>query len=304
MKRIRITYPGAFHHVMNRGYNGNDIFAGNKHKAQFLEILEGTAKKLKIHLLAYCIMDTHYHLVLENNNGRMSDFLGQVNGLYGMYYRKVEGGNGYVFQSRFKSTLIENDSYLIQSLLYLLLNPVRAGIVYCAEAYTWSSINEYFSSKSMGIVDAVFVNELFGSREQMIISLGSMVNKELEIITTVHGEILGNRNYMEIAREKHNRRERPTEQSDGVNRQDERYFEPVQKVIQEFEKMEAVPISGIDTGTYKGKRQRGELLVLLKDKAGLKYTEIAGLENFTDLSFVSLRSIYRNMKSKKKKDEV
>jgi REP element-mobilizing transposase RayT len=301
MKRVRITYPGAFHHVMNRGYNGNDIFVGNKNKAQFLEILEGTAKKLKIHLLAYCIMDTHYHLVLENNNGRMSDFLGQLNGLYGMYYRKVEGGKGYVFQSRFKSTLIENDSYLTQSLLYLLLNPVRAGIVHCAEAYIWSSINEYFSSQPAGIVDAVFVNELFGSREQMIISLGSMVDKELEIITTEHGEILGNRNYMEIAREKHNRRKRPTEQSDGVKRQNERCFEPVQKVIQVFEEMKAVPISGIDTGTYKGKRQRGELLVLLKDKAGLKYTEIAGFEIFSNLSSASLRSIYRNMKSKKSK---
>jgi REP element-mobilizing transposase RayT len=60
----------------------------------------------------------------------MSDFLGQLNGLYGMYYRKEEGGKGYVFQSKFKSTLIENDSYLSQSLLYLLLNPVRAGIVH------------------------------------------------------------------------------------------------------------------------------------------------------------------------------
>jgi hypothetical protein len=115
---------------------------------------------------------------------------------YGMYYRKIECGKGYVFQSRFKSTLIENDSYLIQSLLYLLLNPVRAGIVHSAEAYTWSSINEYFSSQPFGIVDAVFVNELFGSREQMILSLGSMVNKELEIIRTKHGEILGNHEYM------------------------------------------------------------------------------------------------------------
>ena len=53
----------------------------------------------------------------------------------------------------------------------------------------------------MGIVETVFVNELFGSREQMILSLASMVNKELEIITIKHGEILGNRNYMEIARE-------------------------------------------------------------------------------------------------------
>ncbi|NIM12167.1 MAG: hypothetical protein GTO45_08650 [Candidatus Aminicenantes bacterium] len=94
MKRVRITYPGAYHHAMNRGYDGNDIFTGNKKKAQFVDLLEGTAKKLKIHLFAFCVMDNHYHLVLENNNERMSDFLGQLNGLYGMYYRKVEGGRG------------------------------------------------------------------------------------------------------------------------------------------------------------------------------------------------------------------
>ena len=302
MKRVRITYSGAFHHAMNRGYDGNDIFAGNKNKAQFLSFMEGTAKKLKIRLFAYCIMDNHYHLVLENNNERMSDFFGQLNGLYGMYYRKTEGGIGYVFQSRFKSTLIENDSYLIQSLLYLLLNPVRAGIVHSAEEYTWSSINEYFSSQPLGILDAAFVNELFGSRDQMIIALRSMVNKELRIITTKHGEILGNRKYMETAMEKHNRRKRPTEQSDGVKREDERCFEPAQKVIQEFEIMKGAAISTIDTGTFKGKHQRGELLVLLKDKAGLKYREIAEFEIFGDLSFASLRSLYRNMKKKKTED--
>jgi hypothetical protein len=89
----------------------------------------------------------------------------------------------------------------------------------------------------------------------------------------------------------------------GVNRQDERCFEPAKKVLQEFEEMKAVPISEIDTGTYKGKRQRGELLVLLKDNAGLKYSEIAGFEIFADLSFASLRSIYRNMKRKKENEE-
>jgi len=50
MKRVRIAYPGAFQHAMNRGYDANDIFTGDKNKAQFLEFLEGTAKKLKIHL--------------------------------------------------------------------------------------------------------------------------------------------------------------------------------------------------------------------------------------------------------------
>ena len=73
MRRKRITYPGAFHHVMNRGYNGNHIFEGNKNKSQFLDYLEEAAKKLKIRLFAYCVLDNH--LVLENSNGKMSDFL-------------------------------------------------------------------------------------------------------------------------------------------------------------------------------------------------------------------------------------
>jgi REP element-mobilizing transposase RayT len=303
MKRVRITYPGAFHHVMNRGYGGNDIFAGNIKKTQFLNLLKRIVKKLKIRLFAYCIMDNHYHLVLENNNERMSDFLGQLNGLYGMYYRKVEGGKGYVFESRFKSTMIENDSYLIQSILYLLLNPVRAGIVQRAEDYIWSSINEYFSPESIGIVDAFFVNEILGSREQMILSLHTMINKDLEIINTKHGEILGNQMYMKTAKEKHNRRKRPTDQSDGVKRQDERCFEPAQKILQEFEEIKGISLSGIDTGTIKGKHQRGELLMLLKDKGGLKYREIAEVEIFSDLSFASLRGLYRNMKMKNRKSD-
>ena len=162
-----------------------------------------------------------------------------------MYYRKTEGGIGYVFQSRFKSTLIENDSDLIQSLLYLLLNPVRAGIVHRAEAFTWSSINEYFSSQPKVIVDAVFVNELFGKRERMLRSLDSMVNKELKIITTSHSEIVGSRDYMEIARGKHNRRKRPKKQSDGVKRQDERSFEPDQKCFKNSRKCRQYQYPGL-----------------------------------------------------------
>ena len=125
----RITYPGAYHHVMNRGYDGNRIFAGNKNKSQFLDYLEGASNQMKIRLFAYCIMDNHYHLILENTSGRMSDFLKLLNGQYGMYYRKMYGGKGYVFQRRFKSTIIEDDGYLIKSIEYLLQNPVRASIV-------------------------------------------------------------------------------------------------------------------------------------------------------------------------------
>jgi hypothetical protein len=59
MRRERITYIGAYHHVMNRGYDGNDIFAGNRHKSNFLDYLEASTKRLKIRIFAYCIMTLH-----------------------------------------------------------------------------------------------------------------------------------------------------------------------------------------------------------------------------------------------------
>ncbi len=97
------------------------------------------------------------------------------------------------------------------------------------------------------------------------------------------------------------RRNRPTHQSHGVQRWNERYFEPPEKVIWEFEKINNIKIDRIDTSRYEGKRLRGELLVLLKEKTGLKYTEIGNYHVFADLSFASLRSIYRNKKKKKQK---
>ena len=78
---------------MNRGYDGNDIFAGNKNKAQFLEFLDGTAKKMKIRVFAYCIMDNHYHLVLENSSGRMPDFLKLLRSKPGYGKGNVKGEN-------------------------------------------------------------------------------------------------------------------------------------------------------------------------------------------------------------------
>ncbi len=303
MRRERITYPGAYHHVMNRGYDGNRIFAGNKNKSQFLDYLEGASNQMKIRLFAYCIMDNHYHLILENTSDRMSDFLKLLNGQYGMYYRKMYGGKGYVFQSRFKSTIIEDDGYLIKSIEYLLQNPVRAGIVPFAENYIWSSIQYYFSNQKTKIVDTDFVNQLFGSKGSLPGELASLGNKELPVKMTKHGEVLGSESFMKLALKKHNRRQIPIDQSSGVQRKDDRFFDPVDKVLWEFKKIHGINFDKIETGTWSGKRLRGELLVLLKDKAGLKYKDINEISVFSNLSFASLRSLYRRTK-KAKRDSI
>jgi REP element-mobilizing transposase RayT len=305
MRRERITYPGAYHHVMNRGHDGNNIFAGDENKNHFLNYLEDYSKKMHIRLFAYCIMDNHYHLILENSSGRMSDFLKQLNGQYGQYYRKREGGKGYVFQGRYKSTSIENDAYLLQSIRYLLQNPVRAGIVQNASSYIWSSIHYYFSNNKtkIEIVDAEYVNQLFGTRQLLVEGYEKESNYELPVKKTEHGEFLGSEIFMKNALKLHNRRKKPTEQSIGNQRKDDRFFEPIERVFWEFKNIHGVDGDHIDTRTWEGKRLRGELLVLLKERAGLKYKEIGEFIAFSDLSFKSLGGLYRRAKKTREQKE-
>jgi REP element-mobilizing transposase RayT len=300
MRRARITYPGAFHHAMNRGHGGTDIFFGNKNKSQFLDFLSDSAKKFKIRIFAYTVMNNHYHLVLENTSGKMSEFMKRLNGLYGTYYRAVTGGKGYVFQERFKSTLIEKDSYLLQSIAYLLRNPLRACIVPNAEDYTWSSVKAYFSNTNSNdkIVDHEFVNELFGTKEELLSAIYKYSEGGLPVRITRFGEVLGSEDFLKSAIPKYNRRKRPTDQSTGRGRKDERYFEPVEKVIREFEMLKKIIIEDIDATTHKGKRHRGELLVWLKDRSGLTYKEISQHGVFFDVHFDTLRDIYRRMKAR------
>ena len=280
MRQARLTYEGAFHHVTNRGIKGEDIFPGNSEKVQFLEYLKEYSKKLHIRLLAYCVMDNHYHLIIQNLSGRMSDFLKLVNGSYGMFYRKTHGGKGYVFQNRYHSTLIQEDSYLLTAIAYVLQNPVRAGLVKNFNDYTWSSAGEYYSAGESHIVDRGYVEGLFESREMFISFVDDSVEDELPIQKTKEGNVLGDHNFFNKAMEKIDRRENPESSQDmSVGRSDENYFEPALKIYREFEKKIGMKVEDIDLATHSGKKMRAELLVLLKDyhsqlPSGMRYSFI------------------------------
>jgi len=295
MRRARITYEGAFHHVMNRGIKGEAIFSGDLEKSQFLDYLKEFSQKMRIRVLAYCVMDNHYHLVIQNLSGRMSDFLKLVNGSYGMFYRKTHGGKGYVFQNRYHSTLIQEESYLLTAIAYVLQNPVRAGLVTNFSDFTWSSVGEYYSAKETGIVYRGYVEGLFESREMFISFVDDSGIDELPIQKTRVGNVLGDQNFFHEAMGKFDRRANPDSSQDiGVHRSDEKYFEPVLKIFQEFEMKIGMKVDDIDLGTHSGKKMRAELLVLLKDYCGLKYKEIAALDLFVDVRANSLPQIYKN----------
>ena len=128
--------------MMNRGLDGEAIFHSDRLKTKFIKLLYKNTQKHRLKVLAYCVMKNHYHLVLQNNNGKMSAFQKDLNGQYGSFYRKSKGGMGYIFQGRFKSTLVQEDAYLLTAIRYVLQNPLRAEIVNSVKDYPWTSLIE------------------------------------------------------------------------------------------------------------------------------------------------------------------
>ncbi|MEA1912755.1 MAG: transposase [candidate division WOR-3 bacterium] len=296
MRTSRVTYKGAYHHVMNRGIEGKNIFLDNKSKEYFLKLLKEKRKILKVRILAYCVMDNHYHLVLQNSSGRLSDFMRQLNGQYGINYRKKNGGRGHVFQDRYKSTLIQEDPYLSMAVVYVLLNPVRAGIIKNPYEYRWSSIGEYFKENRDKIVDNKYVEHIFQSKEVFEELLGEWSGKELPIKKTRYGEIIGREDFEQDAIKKFDRRK-----GKGYSRRmrkEDYIFESPEEVIEKFEQEKGIKITGIRVDTFEGKNLRSELMVRLKDIAGLKYKEIMKYSPFRPLKYSSLGKLYKRAKDR------
>jgi REP element-mobilizing transposase RayT len=294
MRRARVTFLGAFHHGMNRGYEGRNIFEFDSDKEYFLGLMEECTRIYKIRILAFAIMSNHYHLVLENSTGKMSEFFKKLNGQFARNYRKRHGGKGYIFQDRYKSLLIQEDSYLLLAISYVLYNPVKAKLCDNFLDYKWSSSGLYFSGKTSKIVDTGFVEELFHSRNNLINIIPSVYCDELPIIKTREGWIVGGNEFVIEATKKFDRRKgKESLESKRIN---DKYFEPVEKVFWEFEKKHKIKLSDIDNGTHQGKRLRAKLLVNLKERSGLKYNEIIKFDLFVDLKISSLGRIYKNAK--------
>jgi len=136
---LRIEYPGAIYHITSRGNARQPIFEDDKDRELFLELLGSIVSRYKWLCHTYCLMDNHYHLLIETVNGNLSQGMRQLNGIYTQRFNRRHGRIGHVFQGRFKSILVDREGYLLELCRYVVLNPVRAGMVKSLEKYKWSS---------------------------------------------------------------------------------------------------------------------------------------------------------------------
>jgi putative transposase len=136
---LRIEFAGALYHVTSRGDRREPIFEDDEDRRLFLGTLAETVGRFDWLCHAYCLMTNHYHLVVETPHGNLSQGMRQLNGVYTQASNRRHRRTGHLFQGRFKAILVDRDSYLLELARYVVLNPVRAGMIAQPEQWPWSS---------------------------------------------------------------------------------------------------------------------------------------------------------------------
>ncbi|MBI5750013.1 MAG: transposase [Nitrospinae bacterium] len=136
---LRIEYPEAVYHVTSRGDGRGKIFTDDSDKEKFLEVLDSVIKRYNWLCHAYCLMNNHYHLLIETPDANLSMGMRQLNGIYTQAYNRRHRKPGHLFQGRYKAILVQKENHLLELCRYVVLNPVRAKIIEKPENWKWSS---------------------------------------------------------------------------------------------------------------------------------------------------------------------
>jgi len=136
---LRIRLPGGIFHVTSRGNRREPIYCSDSDRLVWLDAFGRVCARFGWICYAWCQMSNHYHFVVETSDGDLSSGMQHLNGVFTQYFNRTHGRVGHVFQGRFQAILINGESYLLEVLRYVVLNPVRASIVGVADAWPWSS---------------------------------------------------------------------------------------------------------------------------------------------------------------------
>jgi putative transposase len=135
----RLEVPGAHYHISSTGCAERTIFRDADDRISFLTILENCIRDQAWMCLQFCVLGTHYHLLLETPNPTLIAGMQKLNYRYARWFNRRYGTSGAVFKSRYHAGLIEGQGHLLEVCRYIALNPVRAGLCSFPEDWRWSS---------------------------------------------------------------------------------------------------------------------------------------------------------------------
>ncbi len=152
------------YHVMVRGINQQNIFVDEEDNLKYLDLLARYQKEFYYSIYAYCLMGNHVHILIKEGAEDLSNTMRRMGISYAQWYNWQYNRKGHLFQGRYKSEPVEDESYFLTVIRYIHQNPLNAGLVNCMEEYKWSSYGEYITQAI--IIDVDYVLAFFsGDRE-------------------------------------------------------------------------------------------------------------------------------------------
>lgn len=229
----RLQGENCLYHITSRGDDRKKIFVNETDYGKFLEYLLTAKEKFKFYLYAYCLMGNHDHLLLETTQPNISAIMQFINTAYTTYYNTKRNRCGHLFQGRYKSILVDADSYFLELTRYIHLNPVKAKIVTSPEKYPWSSYKGYLSKKGDGIINKDEIKRYLNmTNKQYRQFVEDGINKELDPFKNVYaGFLLGKVDFI---------KEKLKDLSDQIETKEVAYKNKLKEYVQHENIIEAV----------------------------------------------------------------
>lgn len=196
-RALRIAFPGAVYHIRNRGNDRGVIFGDDFDRRRYMDLLRRAVVTFKLKVYAYVLMSNHTHLFLKTFLPNISATMNRLNLDYCSYFNRRYGRTGHLFESRFKSKLVQLDRYFLALLRYIHLNPVKAGLAASPEKYEWSSHRAYLANTDDVVSDPqeallLFSDDLERARMAYMDFIGKPVpEKEWALLDKERNGILG-----------------------------------------------------------------------------------------------------------------
>lgn len=201
---LRIQFPGAWYHVMNRGACRAELFRQPIDRLVFLDLLAKACSKTSMEVHAYCLMDNHFHLAVRTPDGNIDEAMQLLCGRYARYFNDKYGRDGALCRGRYRSILIDSDRYLLAVSRYIHRNPLAFWESELDE-YPWSSYQEFRGYRPAPVwVDVRETLDMAGGRAKYATLVESPLPSEID---RLHDRqylpaILGSKTFKESARKK------------------------------------------------------------------------------------------------------
>ena len=185
-RHAREKSSSGIYHIMLQGIDRREIFSDDEDREVFLELLKHYREECGYKLYAYCLMGNHVHLLLQVREDDAPDkILKRIGVAYVYRYNAKYQRCGSLFRGRFRSECVEEDSYFLTVLRYIVQNPVKTGICASPNAYPYSSMQTYLGKKDDGLTDTGYALEICGQKELLRFLQKQNEDQCLEMSTTV-----------------------------------------------------------------------------------------------------------------------